>query len=272
MEISKQDKIKLIHFLNFVCDYEASKPIEEMDEELIKSCVKVLLELQDKHVKHSPEFIDEQVRKIFRKEETEITEPETVKTNKKQINKKKVWLVAACIAILVALFSIVSFANDWNVFDFLSEKFGSVHSAPIETEMEFDGSVVIVNNNKQNYYSLEDALAKEKIDILFPKDIGAIKIISMYQKQNKNYMSIVFEDSNLSMIITLNSDLSNQLKAVCNKKIIINHTEIYICAIDDAHQVQAYFIYDENLYTITSSDEDSLMNILKNMEEVKHET
>ena len=100
MEISKQDKIKLIHFLNFVCDYEASKPIEEMDEELIKSCVKVLLDLQDKHVKHSPEFIDEQVRKIFRKEETEITEPETVKTNKKQINRKRYGLLLRVLQFL----------------------------------------------------------------------------------------------------------------------------------------------------------------------------
>ena len=107
MEISKQDKIKLIHFLNFVCDYEASKPIEEMDEELIKSCVKVLLELQDKHVKHSPEFIDEQVRKIFRKEATEITEPETVKITKKVISKKKISLVLTIVISLVMIIDLI---------------------------------------------------------------------------------------------------------------------------------------------------------------------
>ena len=169
MELTMQEKLRLINFFEFLLNEEISKPLGEMNSEAVDNYIKILLHLQDKHVELSPEFIDEQVRKIFHKEE--IAEPETAKTTRKQINKKKVWLVAACIAILVALFSIVSVANDWNVFDFLSEKFGSVHSTPVEEELDFNGVSVIMNGKNTNYKSIADALENERIDILYPKTL-----------------------------------------------------------------------------------------------------
>ena len=56
-----------------------------MDSEAVDNYIKILLHLQDKHIELSPEFIDEQVRKIFHPEEN--TAPETVKTTKKQYKK-----------------------------------------------------------------------------------------------------------------------------------------------------------------------------------------
>ena len=168
MEISNQDKLKLIHFLNFVCDYEASKPLEEMNEELIDSCVDILLELQDKHVNHSPEFIDEQVRKIFHKEETETTEPESVKPVKKQINKKKVWLVAACIAILVALFSIVSFSSERSVKDVLEDFIGTFEFIPFGKEVTLGNDSYKKEGTGKKYTSVEDFVNTEKFNLLCP--------------------------------------------------------------------------------------------------------
>ena len=183
MEITMQEKLRLINFFEFLLNEEISKPLGEMNSEAVDNYIKILLHLQDKHVELSPEFIDEQVRKIFHKEE--FAEPETAKTTRKQINKKKVWLVAACIAILVALFSIVSVANDWNVFDFLSEKFGSVHSAPVEEEQNFNGVSVFMNGETTRYKSIEDALKTENLDILYPtvlpNDIEINKIM-IYDK------------------------------------------------------------------------------------------
>ena len=186
MELTLQEKLRLIEFFVFFLNEEISKPLGEMSSEAVDNYIKILLHLQDKHIELSSEFIDEQVRKIFHPEEN--TAPETVKTTKKQYNKKKVWLVAACIAILVALFSIVSVANDWNVFDFLSEKFGSVHSAPVEEEQNFNGVSVIMNGKNTNYKSIKDALEKENIDILHPSvlpDEISINNIMVYEENNE---------------------------------------------------------------------------------------
>lgn len=271
MDISNQEKLKMIHFLNFICDYEASKPLEEMDEELIDACVKVSLELQDKHVNHSPEFIDEKVRKIFRKEETEKTEPETVKTNKKQINKNKVWLVAACIAILVALFSIISVANDWNVFDFLSEKFGSVHSAPIEEEIEFDGISVIVNNTERLYDSVDEIIEHENLEILFPEylpeEIKLIRI-SIHKQNDCEEINFWFkEDVGFSYYATHDNELDNKIINVSNEVLKINNVDFYFLNMPDISQYQAYFSHKGYTYTIAYSDKAELLKILKTIKE-----
>lgn len=274
MEISNQDKLKLIHFLNFICDYEASKPIEEMDEELIKSCVKVSLKLQNKQVNHSPEFIDEKVRKIFRKEETEITEPEAVKPVKKQINKKKVWLVAACIAILVALFSIVSVANDWDVFDFLSEKFGSVHSAPVEEELDFNGVTVVNRGKGVTYETLEEALQKENIDVLYPAFLPEgtkVQQLLFSQNNGSTELSYIFDNQNLSSNIYFNTQLSQAFKDVATEIITLDSITYYICEKSDTSSVQVEFEYKGNTYMFYHTDKNVLIEIIENLEEINNE-
>lgn len=274
MEFSNQDKLKLIHFLNFICDYEASKPIEEMDEELIDACVKVSLELQDKHVNHSPEFIDEQVRKIFHKEETETTVPEAVKTTKKQINKNKVWLVAACIAILVALFSIISVANDWNVFDFLSEKFGSVHSAPIEEELDFNGVTVFMNGENINFPNIEEALKTQKLEVMYPSTLPyniQIDKITLYEENSVDKLAYNFNDTTLYAEISFNSTVSQKVINDATEIKVINSFNCYICDMPDIHCTQITFEYNGDAYKFSHTDKDVLIRIIENLEEINNE-
>ena len=88
MELTMQEKLRLINFFEFLLNEEISKPLGEMNSEAVDNYIKILLHLQDKHVELSPEFIDEQVRKIFHTEEITAA-PETAKTTKKHYNKKK---------------------------------------------------------------------------------------------------------------------------------------------------------------------------------------
>ncbi|MEE1503218.1 MAG: hypothetical protein UGF89_03100 [Acutalibacteraceae bacterium] len=83
MELTKQEKLKLIELFEFLLDEEVSKPLGQMNSETVNYYVEILLDLQDKHVELSPEYIHEQVRKIFHPED--FTAPETVKTTKKTI-------------------------------------------------------------------------------------------------------------------------------------------------------------------------------------------
>ena len=272
MELTMQEKLRLINFFEFLLNEEISKPLGEMNSEAVDNYIKILLHLQDKHVELSPEFIDEQVRKIFHEEETAI--PEAVKTTRKQINKKKVWLVAACIAILVALFSIVSVANDWNVFDFLSEKFGSVHSAPVEEEQNFNGVSVIMNGKNTNYKSIEDALEKENIDILYPAVLpGNIKImdIMIYEKKHTRKILFNFSDPDLYLEISLENQLSQPVKSKATEVLSLNSIECYICNMSDINSTQIEFEYNGNTYFYSYINEETLIEIIKSLEEINNE-
>ena len=267
-----QEKLKLIEFFEFLLDKEISKPLGEMNSEAVDNYIKILLDLQDKHMDLSPEYIDEQVRKIFHPEET--APPEAVKTTKKQINKKKVWLVAACIAILVALFSIVSVANDWNVFDFLSEKFGSVHSAPVEEEIDFNGVTVIMNGETPFFSTIEASLKSEKTDILYPAILpNGIKIeeITFYRDSGFNKLSYSFSDSSLIVEISFSSNVQDSIKAISKETININNLTCYVCEMPDINCTQIYFKYKENRYMLSHTDKNTLIEIIDNLEEINNE-
>ena len=272
MELTLQEKRKLIEFFEFLLDKEISKPLGEMNSEAVDNYIKILLHLQDKHVELSPEFIDEQVRKIFHPEET--APPEAVKTTKKQYSKNKIWLVAACIAILVALFSIVSVANDWNVFDFLSEKFGSVHSTPVEEELDFNGVSVIMNGKSSIHMTMEDALEFVKEDILYPKQLPndtTIIDIMIYEEDSVNKMIYSFTDPYLYSEIYFNMPLAQSVKENATKTTKINSIECYVCKMPDISCIQVGFEYKGNAYMFSHTDEKVLVEIIENLEEINNE-
>lgn len=272
MKLTMQEKLRLIDFFEFQLDKEISKPLGQMDSEVVDSYIKILLDLQDKHIELSPEFIDEQVRKIFHPEEP--AHPEAVKTTKKYFNKKKVWLVAACIAILVALFSIVSVANDWNVFDFLSEKFGSVHSTPIEEEQDFNGVSVFVNGKNTNYKSIEDALKSEKTEVLYPATLpeGIVVTDIILSKDTDTYgVFYTFNDKELFFEIFCEKPLNKAAKKDATEVQEINSITCYIYEFTDINSYQINFEYNGDTYILNHSNKKLLIEIIENLEEIKNE-
>ncbi len=273
MELSLQEKLKLIEFFEFLLNEEISKPLGEMNSETVDKYISILLHLQGKKAELSSEYIDEQVKIIFHKE-NKSAPLEAVKTTKKYFNKKKVWLVAACIAILVALLSIVGAANDWNVFDFLTEKFGSVFSAPIEEEQDFNGITVVHHGKSTMYETVEDALTAESINILFPHTLPQncdVNEIVIEEENSVERLFISFDNPSFSIEISLDTELSQEIIDVCNKSLNINGIQYYLCIMEDVNQVQAHFTYNNNLYVINHHDEKELVEILNNMEVIKNE-
>lgn len=268
-----QDRLRLIKFFEHQLDNEVSKPVGEMNTRVIDAYVEVLLDLQEKHIELSTEFINEQVRKIFHSED-EPAPPEAVKTIKKHFNKKKIWLVAACISILIALFSFVCVANDWNVFDFLSEKFGSVHSAPVGEEQEFNGVSVFVYNNDKIYPTIEDALKYENIDILYPATLSeGIKVESLQFSKVNSLDEIVlsFNDAELFIGIYCDTPLSEAAKKDASEIQKINSLTCYICEMPDINACQISFEHKGDTYTFNHSNKGLLIEIIENLKEINNE-
>lgn len=271
MDLTLQEKQKTIALLKFLLNEEISKPLGEMNSEAVDNYMKIIFLLQDKYINLSPEFIDEQVRKIFREEE-KTASPEAVKTTKKYFNKKKAWLIAACIAVLVALFSVISFSSERSVKDILVEFFGAYEFIPIGEEV-IDGNVSYGNNGKTTTYdSITDLVKAERIDLLFPTaNLTDIKLISLCEKDKEKTISIAFENSDLYISITLNSEIPEKNIDICNKNTTYNNIEYYLSIMEDVDKAQAYFVYDNNFYTVIRKNEKPLMDALKNMEEIKYE-
>jgi hypothetical protein len=80
--------------------------------------------------------------------------------------QKRILLIAAVIAILVAILSFVSVAFEWDIYDVMKEKFGSVFNIPVGVEQVENGVTFVNNGNYQQYKSLEELTEKEELNIL----------------------------------------------------------------------------------------------------------
>ena len=272
LELTLQEKLKLIKFFEFLLDEEISKPLGQMNSEAVDNYIKILLHLKGINIELSSDFINEQVRKIFHPEESAV--PETAKTTKKHFNKRKIWLVAACISILVALFSVISFSSEKGVVDTLEEFFGTFEFIPFGKETDIGNETYGKEGKSKHYKALEDVLESEKIDILYPvylpDEITVTDIIFSY-KNNKQKIYFTFNDSDLYAEISYNTTLTEVTKDDTTETKEINGIQCYICEISDINTYQIEFLYNGNLYYFRHTEKEELIEIIKNLEEIKNE-
>lgn len=269
MENNINSKEKLIAYLSLVRDQETEKPLNEADNDLIKACVELLLELQGKEVTLSTEDIEELVRKIpFA--DTEMIKTVNAKGKVRKFKKKKILLIAAVIAILVAILSIVSIAFEWNIFDALKDKFGTVANAPAGVEQQENGITFERLGKDKMYNNVEEALEKENLDILIPKNLPnkkEIKSVNIHEYEETKQIFVLFNDEKLNCIIDINKSIPTEVVNNYNEKININNTTCYIFDMKDVGVVQVYFEYKNNCYKYTYNDKQVLLEIIEKLEE-----
>ena len=194
---NNSDNQEFIKKLELLRDLEAEKPVEEMDVSLVKACVELILELRGETVNFTPEEVEEKVRKIPFVEETTTlnTPPQSVKGRSTKVKSRKILLIAAIISILIAIFAVTSIAFDWNIFDELKERFGTVFNVPVNEEVDANGVTITMNGDSVVYNTLEEALKNEEIDVLYPTNLpenATLKRVSIYQKNEDEKISFVF--------------------------------------------------------------------------------
>lgn len=271
MKNELNNKEKLIEYLSFVRDTEAEKPIGEMDNDLIEACVELLLELQGKTVALGPEQIEERVRKIpF--VDTATFKAVNTKGKVRKTRKKRILLIAAVITILVTLLSIVSIAFEWNIFDALKDKFGSVFNTPIGVEQRENGISFENLGEIKEYENIEQLLKNEGLDVLIPtnstKDI-TVKTIKIYNLDGIENTFISFNLQDLSCVITSNQNVSTEVISICDEVIEINNLQCYVVNLEDVNTVQIYFTHNNNCYKYTYNDKQVLLEIIENLEELQ---
>jgi hypothetical protein len=270
---NNSDKQEFIKKLELLRDLEAEKPVEEMDVSLIKACVELILELRGETVKLTPEEIEEKVRKIpFVDTATLNTTPKGVKGRATKVKSRKILFIAAIIAVLVTIFTVTSIAFDWNIFDELKEKFGTVFNTPVNEEMKMDGVTVIMNGESVVYTDLETALSDKGLNILYPEKLPdgiLLEELSFYKEFSKDKITFGFSEKKLLYSVTLNTKLSDEIKGKADEVLEINNSNFYLLDMKDISVVQMHFEYMGNTYKISYTEKQGLIDIIENLKELE---
>jgi len=171
MENVNDKNRKLVKALELIGDYELTKPIDEIDGDLIDATVNWSLCLQNKDITLSTEEIEKMVSMIPFKDTAELDSNGEVLNSGKVLKKNKVLFIAAVVAILVTLLAVISVAFEWNIFEELKNRFGTVADTPVNEEVVVDGVTVMRNGKYREYTSVEKALQNEITPITLGKRI-----------------------------------------------------------------------------------------------------
>ena len=260
-----------IKYLSALCDKEVQKPVEEMDCELIESTVELLLKLQGKKVSLTEKEIEEKVRKIpFTESSDNVKEFKVNKNVRTKTTQKRILLIAAVIAILVAILSFVSVAFEWDIIDSMKEKFGSVFNIPVGIEQVENGVTLINNGKNTKYKSLEELIEKEDLKILLPTNLPndiTIERIAVSNTSLGQTIDIIFSDKNLFFTVVLNCNIPQEAVDNYDKKVSVNSIDYYISTLSDVGTNLVQFLHNGNYYKITCNDMAILLDIIENMEE-----
>ena len=260
MNASKQslkDKLTAIILL------ETSKPYKEMDSDLVTECVDFLMELEEKE-KLTKAEIEQRVSKIPFKGKVSAIGSYT----KKRLRAKRVAVIAAVLAVIVALFGIIAIASGDFLDELIMKLDDSFHEWIESGPKEYGDITFYTFDETKTYSSIEELAESEKIEFLYPTWLPENeKIISVWhlvEGESETYL-LQCDVPNYSIGIKVNYELTETLKINCTEK---EFAGLLVYYEKTPKGVQANFIYKNNCYIVKSDTEDNLFRIIENLKEI----
>ena len=254
---SLKDKLMAIILL------ETSKSFKEMDSDLVSECVDFLMELEGTE-KLSKAEIERRVSEIpFKGKVTAIGS-----YTKRKIMAKRLAVIAAILAVIFALFSIIAIASG-NTYSELFRKMGeSIFAMLDDGALEHENITIYKTNETKTYSSINELVEAEGIEILYPAWLpDNEKIIKVWYVVNDISERYILQSNNPnhSVEIFINCNLIDEVKSQC----IEEQVGIFTVYYDDMEQyIQASFTYNDSTYLIKSNTKDNLFRIIENLEEI----
>ena len=265
-----ESKQRLTSYISFVRDCELEKPIDEINEEIVGACVKLLLKLQGKKVAFTTEQIKEKVRKIpvvLHADTSNKTNPNV----RKHINKKKILLIAAIIAIICTLLAVISsgrFVDYWHRF--MNDEFGSVFNVPVGEEYTIGDDEFARVGDSVKYTKTAEFYKKETYDVLIPTTLpDEIELVDVLVTKQTKTITVSFDSVVTVYEIQVDTPIPQIIPDTLKNINTDNNISCYIDTFEDLNTVQIYFEHNGNFYTIGGTGEQILLDIIKNLEEYK---
>ncbi|MBQ2828553.1 MAG: hypothetical protein IJF20_04830 [Clostridia bacterium] len=242
---------------------ETAKDYKEMDSDLVTECVDFLMELEGKE-RLSRKEIEQRVNDIpFKGRVTAFSS-----YAKRRIRAKRLAIIAAVLAVLIALFGMFAIASG-NTLDEIFREIGSyLWEMSDGSSIEYNDITFIKADETKKYSSFEELAESEEIDILYPTWLpDNEKIVEVWYLNEDDSERYVLYCNNRKYSIDVNmcADLSENTQSNCLKKEISGYLVYYE---KTTRFVQANFIYKNNSYLISSNTEDNLFRIIENLKEI----
>lgn len=246
-----------------VFDYETDMLVlGKGDIDFIEKCAELIDEKNLDSIIGAERF-DEIVDKCFK--ENVITEP--VEVNRKKTVKRKLWrkvaLVAAILATLLAGTTVAEVAFDSNINDYLGD-----FVRGDEKVVEIDGMTIYRNDDKKIYSSVEELLEAEDLDILYPTQLPeGVRVTRITTGKNfKGEYDISFYTNDLNVSFRIKTSTSGHFIENANAYV---HNGITYYIEQRNSVLVAGAIYNGYLYSVSASSKESLFLIINNLKESK---
>ncbi len=264
------EKQKLIEYLSHVRDKELEKPLEEINQEVVRSCVNVSLKLQGKDYGHTTEQIEENVNKIpF----VSPAEPNNAASGnlRKRRNAKKALFIAALVTILytVLVTSIgYSGSKDDDFIKYASETIG-IENIERGKEYTINGITYIENEYLEYYEDIKKYPKKNPYGILLPTYLPEgieLESLGVVKKGDGNIViTVACSTPEASYTIYTDSKIPVSYREGATEALTINGKTVYVIHIADAGKYQMYFEYSGDYYVMGFKDKQELIKIIENM-------
>ena len=257
---SLKDKLMAIILL------ETAKDHKEMDSDLVTECVDFLMELEGKE-KLTKKEIEQRVSEIpFKGKVTAINS-----YAKKKIRAKRLAVIAAVLAVLLAIFSIIaiSFTNcEDNLISRFENYIGEIMNGG--DHEKFDNIELIKDNKSKSYSSAEDLVKDENISILFPtwlpENEKIIRCWYIDDITNGKYYLFQCKNPQYSLSVYLKTSIPNEIKENNPMKKLGN---LSVYTIREDGIVQGMFEHNGYYYSIDANTEEDLLKIIENLKEIE---
>ena len=254
---SLKDKLMAIILL------ETSKDYKKMDSDLVTECVDFLMELEEKE-KLSEKEIEQRVNEIpFKGKVTAIGS-----YAKKRIRAKRLAVIAAVLAVLIALFGLLAVADGDKSLKILNDFKTAINEMLRGETVEYENITVIKSNESVSYSSLEDFAEAENYDMLYPVWLPENeKIVSVWYIYEEPIERYIFYLSNPkhSVGIEKHKSITDEMMAGSYEVEIASFT-VYCHKLEST--IQAIFEHNGCLYIVKTDTEDNLFKIIENLEEI----
>lgn len=242
---------------------ETAKDYKEMDSDLVTECVDFLMELEGKE-RLSRKEIEQKVNDIpFKGRVTAFSS-----YAKRRIRAKRLTIIAAVLAVLIALFGMFAIASG-NTLDEIFREIGSyLWEMSDGSSIEYNDITFIKADETKKYSSFEELAESEGIDILYPTWLPdnekIVEVWYLNEDDSERYF-MYCSKREYSIDVDMGADLSENTKSNCLKKEFLGYLVYYE---KTTRFVQANFVYKNNLYNIHADTEDNLFRIIENLKEI----
>lgn len=253
---SLKDKLLAIILL------ETSKPFKEIDCGLVDECIDFLMEIEGRKRLSEKEIIQRISEIPFKDNILKFNE-----TARRKVTAKRIAIVAAIMAVIIAIIGVMSIASE-DIFGDLLARFGKPFVEHLDSEAVKYGGIVMYNADEtRDYDTIEELLKAEKIDMLYPSWLPEgveIDHVRFAVKENEKDYTIICCIPNYSVSMYPEKPLDEEAKTNTCKE--INSLEVYYFSRNGV--TQGNFIYKNNLYSVTTDSSDNLFKIIENLKEI----